>query len=324
MKIRTSCRLLLLVALAAPLRADVGTCSSAFDMDAAVKSALDSAATSIFQQAQRGDYFGLRSASIPSLAAGFGSVEAAIGENRANFQNAQAAVRSEFQLNAPASAGGRTEFLCGAYPDLVGFAINNLPPGQYGIVILDVKGGKTPFALSVILHNAGAWKLAGFYLRPVELAGHDGNWYFARANDFKARNQNYNAYFYYVQAWELLAPLNFMSTPQLDRVGDASLSVRPADIPINGRTADLAAAAKTYRLTEMFPTAADGDFELVVRYQAASVADRAAAERENAAVIRALVAKHPELREGFAGVVARAVTSAGDEYGSRLPMKDMP
>jgi hypothetical protein len=40
-------------------------------------------------------------------------------------------------------------------------------------------------------------------------------------------------------------------------------------------------------------------------------------------LIKALVAKFPELHEAFAGVVARAVEPSGRDYGSLLAMKDI-
>ena len=41
------------------------------------------------------------------------------------------------------------------------------------------------------------------------------------------------------------------------------------------------------------------------------------------AVIKALVAKYPEVRDAFAGVVARAVDPTGRDYGTLLAMKDI-
>jgi len=40
-------------------------------------------------------------------------------------------------------------------------------------------------------------------------------------------------------------------------------------------------------------------------------------------MIKALVAKFPEFREAFAGVVARAVEPSGHDYGSLMAMKDI-
>jgi hypothetical protein len=41
------------------------------------------------------------------------------------------------------------------------------------------------------------------------------------------------------------------------------------------------------------------------------------------AVMKALITKYPELRDAFAGIVARAVDPSGRDYGSLLPMKDI-
>jgi hypothetical protein len=40
-------------------------------------------------------------------------------------------------------------------------------------------------------------------------------------------------------------------------------------------------------------------------------------------VIKAMLAKYPELRDGFVAIVARAVDGNGHEYGSLLPVKDI-
>ena len=65
------------------------------------------------------------------------------------------------------------------------------------------------------------------------------------------------------------------------------------------------------------------DLDVVVKYQAADVSNTARAFQENTAVIKALVAKYPEFREAFAGVVARAVEPSGRDYGTLLAMKEI-
>jgi hypothetical protein len=62
---------------------------------------------------------------------------------------------------------------------------------------------------------------------------------------------------------------------------------------------------------------------VVVKYSAADISNTQKTFQDNMAVIRALVAKYPELREAFAGVVARAVAPSGQDYGSMLPMKEI-
>jgi hypothetical protein len=65
------------------------------------------------------------------------------------------------------------------------------------------------------------------------------------------------------------------------------------------------------------------DFDLLVKYQTADVSDTGRAFQENTVVMKALVAKYPEFREAFAGIVVRAVEPSGRDYGSMLAMKDI-
>ena len=107
----------------------------------------------------------------------------------------------------------RAEFLCGVFgksgqtADSAVFVIPNLPPGTYGVVILDV-AEKLPHTLSLVLQKIGnEWKLAGFYVKATQVAGHDGQWFWDRAREFKAKGQTRNAWLYYNQARDLLAPV---------------------------------------------------------------------------------------------------------------------
>ena len=73
----------------------------------------------------------------------------------------------------------------------------------------------------------------------------------------------------------------------------------------------------------MYPEVVGNDLDLIVKYQAADVSNANQAYQDNVAVIKALVAKYPEVREAFAGVVARAVDPNGRDYGTLLAMKDI-
>jgi hypothetical protein len=220
----------------------------------------------------------------------------------------------------------RAEFLCGVFgangqtADSAVFVIPNLPPGNYGVVTEDVNTGKGPYTISYILQQqAGAWKLGGLYIKSSQAGGHDGSWFAERARAFKAKGRSHNAWFCYLEARELLVPVSFMSTAVTDKLYDESQSVKPADLP----PFDLAANGKTFKLTAMFPLAVASDFDLVLKYDSASVANAALTYQDNVAVIKALVAKYPELREVFDGVIARAVEPSGRDYGSMLLVKDI-
>jgi|SRR5208282_1575497 hypothetical protein len=306
-------------------------CQSAADMDASARAALETAAKRYFEMAARGDAAGLKQNSIPSVAASFDGIEAAVKDSQAAFTGAQATAQPPFLLTADGlETRTRAEFLCGVFgksgqtKDSAVFVLNNLPPGKYGITIVDVRGGPTAMTLTLVLKQAGSdWRLAGFFPRSSQAAGHDAAWFIQHARDFKAKSQNHNAWLYYREAIALSAPVDFMSTLATDKLYDETQGMQPADLPANGSTLDLSASGKIYRLTAIFPLAVGNDLEVVVRYDAADVSNTARTFQENTAVIKALVLKFPEFREAFAGVVARAVDPSGRDYGTLLPMKDI-
>ncbi len=65
------------------------------------------------------------------------------------------------------------------------------------------------------------------------------------------------------------------------------------------------------------------DLDLIVKYQVPSISDSNQTYQSNVAVMKALVAKYPELRDAFTAVVARAVDPSGRDYGTMLAMKDI-
>jgi hypothetical protein len=308
------------------------TCLTAGDMDEPTRAALLNTAKRYFEMAARGDSASLRQNSIASVAADFSGIETVVKNNQASFSGAQATPRAPYLLKAEGTAPlERAEFLCGVFgksgqtADSAVFVIPNLAPGNYGVVTLDLPTAKQPYTVSFVLQQEGKdWKVGGFYVKEIQIAGHDANWFAERARAFKAKGQNRNAWLYYVEARDLAVPVPFMYSQMTDKLADESEAVRPADLPASGNTVELAAGGKIHRLTALFPLAVGQDIDLVVKYQSADVSNTAQTFQDNMAVIKALVAKYPEFRDAFDGVVARAVEpSTGRDYGSLLPMKDI-
>src|SRR6266480_3791548 len=302
-------------------------CFTADDMDAATRSGLIAAANRYFDMVARGDTASIKQNSIPTVANDFAGIEGTIKENQANLSGAHATAKPPFLLKAEGTAPlPKAEFLCGVF-DAQGqtknsaeFVIPNMPPGNYGVVILDVPTSKGANTVSFVLQQHGNdWKLGGFFARPAQVAGHDGNWFIEQARSYKSKGQNHNAWFYYMEGRDLLMPVPFMYTQLTDRLYDEMQTVKPADLP----PSDLPSGGKTYKLTQLFPLAVGKDLDLVVKYQSADVSNTAQIFQDNAAVMKGLVTKYPELRDAFAGIVARAVEPSGRDYGSLLAMKDI-
>jgi hypothetical protein len=303
------------------------SCESGADLNPAAKSAIESAAQRYFSMSTQGDVAGLKANAIPAVAGNFTGIEQAVVDNKKYFAEGQPVVAGTYLLDASQIKDAqRADFYCGIYnsSQRVGFSIPGLPAGRYAIVVQKITGDKDPVTLTMILQDmGGSWKLAGYYPRLNAIGGHDGDWYLTQARQYKAKNQLRDAWFYYLTAWDLLAPVNFMSSPQLDKIAQEIESARPADLPSAQSPMNLSANGKVFKITELAPVPVGNDLNLRVRYESADATNSAVAFQDNMAVIKGIVAKYPELRDAFNAVIARAVDSSGHEYGSLLAMKDV-
>ncbi|MGC1645032.1 MAG: hypothetical protein WA741_04325 [Candidatus Sulfotelmatobacter sp.] len=312
-----------------PLSARAQSCQTSSDLEEAPKAAITAAGQRFFDMAAKGDIASLRQNAIPSLAADFSGIETTVKDHQPDLAGAQGTVKSVFLLDGTTPVP-HAEFYCGVFGkngQTTGSAVfyfDNLPAGKYGVVLLDATSAKERMMVSVILQQAGTdWKLGGLYMKAAQVGGHDSDWFLARAREYKAKGQTHNAYLFYAQARSLISPVPFMSTLATDKLYDESQAAQPADVPTNGKTVDLPAGATSYKLTALYPEVVGNDLDLIVKYQAADVSNTNLAYQNNIAVIKALVTKYPELRDAFAGVVARAVDPSARDYGTLLAMKDV-
>jgi hypothetical protein len=307
------------------------TCQTSAELEDATRTAITTAAQKYFAMAVSGNAASLRQNAIPSLASDFSGIEATVKEHQPDLSGAQAAVKSSFLLDASGVAPiPHAEFYCGVFgkngqtANSAAFYLDNLPAGKYAVVLLDATSAKGKTMFSEVLQQSGTdWKLGGLYIKPAQIAGHDSDWFLARAREFKTKGQLHNAWFYYQQARSLISPLPFMSTLATDKLYDESAASQPTDLPAGGKTANLPAGAATYKLTAVFPEVVGNDLDLIVRYESANVSNTNLAYQDNVNVMKALVTKYPEVRDAFAAVVARAVDQTGHDYGTLLAMKDI-
>ena len=278
------------------------TCQTREEVPDPVKTAVETAAQQVFDQASRGDTNGIRANSIASLQSNFNGIAAAVNDNKPAFLAARPQLRATFLLDTGATPSPDGRFYCGVFgaagmaPNGAEFEIPGLAVGKYAIVIQDFTGSKGPYALSTIFQDTGGWKLAGFYVRPEAAVGHDGLWYLQRARDYKAKGQNHNAWFYYVKSWDLLAPVTFMDSRLLSKITQESTGVQPKDIPA-GSALSYSANGKTYNITEIsvFPT--DNTFDLSIKYSVPSTADFNATVADARNLANAYATQYPELKE---------------------------
>jgi hypothetical protein len=314
----------------ASLSAHAQSCQTSGELDDATRSAITAAGQRYFGLVAKGDVASLRQNAMASLASDFSGIETSVKDHQQDLAGAQATVKSIFVLESPNPPAARGEFYCGVFgktgqtSDSAVIYLDNLPSGKYGIVLLDATSTKGRIMFSLVLQQAGSdWKLGGLYVKPALVAGHDGEWFLARAREYKTKGQLHNGWFYYLEGRDVLAPASFIATLATDKIDNEFQSLRPADLPGNGKTVDLGVGTGTYKLTAIFPEVVGKDLDLIVKYQAADVSNTNQAYQNNVSVMKALVTKYPEVREVFAAVVARAVDPSGHDYGTLLAMKDI-
>ena len=315
-----------------PSGARAQTCQTSAELEDATRTAITTAAQRLFQMASKGDAASMQANAIPSLASGFSGIEGTLKEEQPNLSGAQATVKSSFLLDEQGVAPDpHAEFYCGVFgkggqtANSAAFYLSDLPPGKYAIVLLDTTSAHGNSAFNEILQQTGSeWKLAGLYIKPTQIAGHDSDWYLNQARSYKAKGQLHNANLYFLQGISMVSRgMRFMSTQVTDKLYDELQTMEPADFPSNGKTADLIANGVTYKLSAVYPWVVGNDLDVVVKYVLPDISNSNQTYQNNFAVMKALVTKYPELRDAFPGIDAIAIDTSGRDYSTLLAMKDI-
>jgi hypothetical protein len=317
---------LLALAFGMPARA-AEQCSTAQEMDTATRSGIESAVQQFYDQAAAGNTAAMQQRTIAAI--NFQGIANAVQGNKDKISGGQAHVRNEWLLDAPGTqAYERAEFFCGLFnsPQRTSFVIPGLPPGRYAVAIQDITGSKQPFTITYVLQqDSGQWKLAGYYAHAHQVGPHDGLWYWVQARDLKKKGDQHTSFFYYMTAVELIAPVPFMSTPQIDSLYQEQQSSMPKDVPQNPQQPiPITLNGQTYQIVQAFPVADDKNgLDLVYKYSVPDISDSGKTFQQNMAFIKALVAQYPEYKQSFSAIVARAVAPSGQDFGTMLPVNDI-
>lgn len=316
---------ILLLALSAP--AFAVTCTTQSQMAAADRSQLQQATFSLAGHVQSGDAAAVKSQTIAAVAAQFESIASSIAGAEPDVQHATLTVDELYNLDASdLKAAQDAEFFCSLPGSTltVEISIPNLPPGKYALAVVHATGVKNPQALSMVLANdpagSASWKLAGFFVRPMTMGGHDGVWFWRQARDYAAKKQVWDAYFYYQTALFLLEPVDFISSPNLEKLQREAEQSRPDGLP-GSDPMHLNVGGQTLNVTNLHTGELSDQLELVIEYQATPNQDPVAARAQVTAVMSSLLALHPELRSAFHGLWVYA-NNAGHQhpFALELPM----
>lgn len=231
-------------------------------------------------------------------------------------------------LKAPAD----TQFFCANADSAVTMTISlrSLPAGRYALLIGDYEGAPLAGQLALILGTdttaGGKWKLGGVFAREGSLEGHDGVWYWRHARELATRKAEWSAWFSYDAARWLLLPVDFLSSPHLEKLNkeQSQLSADPLNslpLTVTGSGSD---SGKSWKITALTLDTALHTPDIAVVYEGTGLTDPMAARAEAVAVMSAFLKLHPELRENFHGLWAYSEKDGRRSYAVEQAMHDIP
>ncbi|HEY0309095.1 MAG TPA: hypothetical protein VGB94_13110, partial [Acidobacteriaceae bacterium] len=302
------------------------SCTTQAAMAAADRDGLAQAAQSFARQVQANDAAGVRAATIPQYAQSFDSIAAAISATAPKLAGAALQVTTLYLLDASGNAGAAdTQFFCSpanaSAPTI--FNIPALPPGHYALATVRAESGTHAWQLSFVLQqSAGKWLLAGFIPKPATAGGHDGVWYWTQARAYAKQNQRWNAWLYYSEADALLAPVNFVSSPNRDKLHAEQENALPPQLVANGISVEhpvnvpaQGAAAMSFTAIGTQESADGRAVQLALHTPMTSVSEPAAVRAHSMAALLALLAAYPELRGAFSSAWVYADAPGQSSFG---------
>jgi hypothetical protein len=306
--------------LSLPAAGRATTCTAQAELSPQDRSALSSIGGRLAEAVLNQDLSTLQSALLPAEASEWSGIQGAIQEAGPLVKGGQIQLRNLYLLDSASNtATADTQFFCSSSNGALTVTINmrSLPPGKYGVVLADATGAPLAGQLGIILAWDGtSWRLAGISAHQGMFDGHDGVWYWSRARGL-AKVDPWDAWYSYDAARYLLLPLDFISSPNLEK-----LQKEQTEIPSSPQEAfpySLGSGDRTWKVDSVVldPSLHEPDLGLV--YESTGVTDPAAQRTEAIAVFSAFLKAQPGIRQNFHGLWAYAVTN-----GKRTPVIELP
>jgi hypothetical protein len=277
----------------------------------------------------------LQSTLLPAEAGDWPGMRDAVEAAAPLIKGGRVQLRELYMLDASMQkATADTQFFCSNASGSLTVTITmpQLPPGKYAVVLADAAGAPLAGQIAVVLAwdtaaSPQGWKLAGLTVRQGAIDGHDGVWYWSRARELAKAGQAWPAWYCYETARALLIPVEFLSSPNLDKLnqeqglvklsstGASAQDVFPYTIQDTERTWKIDAVQVDLSLTKA---------DLGVTYDSVGITDPSAQRTEAMAAMSAFLKAQPALRTSFHGLWAYALHDGKRSPVMELPMEKIP
>ncbi len=314
--------LVLSAALLAPVACRAASCTSQAELGSLDKDALSSVASRLANAVAAQDFTTLQALLMPEEANEWPSIRSAVEQSVSLVRGSKFQIRNLYLLDASnQTAPADTQFFCSNASGSLTISINMnaLPPGRYAIALADAAATQSAPQMGLVLAwdpPATAWKLAGLNIRPGVFSGHDGVWYWTRGREL-AKPDPWSAWYSYDAARYLLLPVDFLSSPNLDKLRQEQTLIAPS--PQSAFPLSLKDGDRTWKVEAVALDPSLHEADLGVVYESTGVTDPAALRTEATAVLSSFLKTQPGLRANFHGLWAYA-----EKDGKRAPVMELP
>lgn len=328
---------MLTVLLATPVVAKAASCTSQAELPAQDRDALVAAGGRLAVAVAEQDFATLKAALLPAVASDWQGIHDEVEAAAPLMKGGQVRLNNLYLLDAEnLTEPADTQFFCtNASGSLtVAITLKALPPGRYALLLAEATGAPLDGQLGFILawdDASGAWKLGGLTIRPGAVDGLDGVGWWKRARELAGTDQAgssevkpdaWSAWYAYEAARALLLPVDFLSSPNLDK-----LNTEQAAIPNSPQGAfplTIADGERNWKIDSVRLDISLLHADLAVAYESTGVTDPAAQRTEAIAVLSAFLKARPGLRQNFHGLWAYAVKDGKQTPVMELPMAQIP
>jgi hypothetical protein len=320
----------LLLTAAAPAHAV--SCTTQAAMQPQDRNALAAAGGRLAVAVADQDLTALKTALLPAVAADWEGISSEVQAGSSLLKGGQVELRSLYLLDASSlAAPADTQFFCTSASGAltVTLTMRALPPGRYALVLAEAAGAPYAGQMGLMLAWDGAangWRLGGLSVRPGALDGHDGLWWWTHARELVKDGQpqidSWPAWYSYETAHRLLLPVDFLSSPNLEKLATEQAAI--AGSPQNAFPLTLKDGDRNWKINAIHLDSSLLHADLAVVYDSTGVTDPAALRTEATAVLSILLKAQPGLRASFHGLWAYAVKDGKQTPVLELPMAQIP
>jgi hypothetical protein len=320
--------------LAGSVSAGAASCTSQAELQPQDRDALAVAADRLSTAIANQDYETLKANLLPAVAGDWEGIRGAVEQTGSLLKGGKLQLKNAYLLDATSlTAPADTQFFCSNQTGslTVTITMRTLPPGRFAVVLAEAAGAPYAGQLGMILAKDGtgagaAWKLGGVSVRPGMMEGHDGLWYWTQARQMAAADQAkpepWSAWFEYEMARLLLVPVDFLSSPNLEKLNQEQATIKNS--PQDAFPYTLTDGPRVWKIdsVRLEPSALHADLDVV--YESTGVTDLAAQKTEATAILTALLKAQPGLRENFHAIWAYTMKDGKPFLIGTMPMAQIP